>query len=76
MNENKRIRTLPNSEVILKKNRSVNAKTVAAHKILERELNKIGIDSKTSYTLDPPLGSITRTSIFMTMLNDQSMNKD
>jgi len=41
---------------LLKQNVNINRKTVAAHKRLEQELRKIGVEIKPSYNLEPPLG--------------------
>lgn len=44
------------SEEVLKRNKKVNLKTVAAHQKLEKELLKLGVEIKPSYNLEPPLG--------------------
>jgi hypothetical protein len=47
---------------VLKRNKRINTDTVAAHEKLERELEKLGIEIKPSFNLEPPLGR-TRTGI-------------
>lgn len=47
---------------VLKRNKRINTDTVAAHEKLERELEKLGIEIKPSFNLEPPLGR-TRTDI-------------
>ena len=44
------------SDEVLKRNKKVNLKTVAAHQKLEKELLKLGVEIKPSYNLEPPLG--------------------
>lgn len=44
------------SEEVLKRNKNVNLETVAAHQKLERELLKLGVEIKPTYSLEPPLG--------------------
>ncbi len=46
------------SEEALKRNKKVNMKTVAAHQKLEKELQKLGVEIRPSYSLEPPLGRI------------------
>ena len=41
---------------VLKRNKKINTETVAAHEKLERELQKLGIEIKPSFNLEPPLG--------------------
>jgi len=43
-------------EKVLKQNKNINTETVAAHEKLERELQKLGVEIKPSFNLDPPLG--------------------
>ena len=43
-------------EEVLKRNKKINTETVAAHEKLERELQKLGIEIKPSFNLEPPLG--------------------
>ena len=47
---------------VLKRNKRINTDTVAAHEKLEKELEKLGIEIKPSFNLEPPLGRI-RTGI-------------
>ena len=47
---------------ILKRNKRINTETVAAHEKLERELQKLGIEIKPSFNIEPPLGR-SRTGI-------------
>ena len=47
---------------VLKRNKRINTDTVAAHEKLERELEKLGIEIKPSFNLEPPLGR-NRTGI-------------
>ena len=42
----------------LKGNPKVDAATVAAYERLERKLKKLGVEVKTGYRLEPPLGAI------------------
>lgn len=49
-------------EEILKRNKKINTETVAAHEKLERELQKLGVEIKPSFNLEPPLGR-SRTGI-------------
>lgn len=49
-------------EKILKRNKKINTETVAAHEKLERELQKLGVEIKPSFNLEPPLGR-SRTGI-------------
>lgn len=44
-------------ETVLKRNTKVHAGTVAAHEQLERELKKLGVDTKPHFSIEPPLGS-------------------
>ena len=44
-------------ETVLERNTKVHAGTVAAHEQLERELTKLGIDTKPHFSIEPPLGS-------------------
>ena len=57
-------RTTPESyrKEILKRNKRINTETVAAHEKLERELQKLGIEIKPSFNIEPPLGR-SRTGI-------------
>lgn len=41
---------------VLKRNNRINAETVAAHEKLERELQKLGVEIKPRFKLEPPLG--------------------
>ena len=41
---------------VLKRNKRINAETVAAHEKLERELQKLGVEIKPRFSLEPPLG--------------------
>jgi len=41
---------------LLARNVKINKKTVAAYKKLEKELIALGVDTKPSYNLEPPLG--------------------
>ena len=43
-------------EELLKRNKSINTDTVAAHEKLERELQKLGVEIKPIFNLEPPLG--------------------
>ena len=43
-------------EEVLKRNKKINTETVAAHEKLERELQKLGVEIKPSFNLEPPLG--------------------
>ena len=43
-------------EEVLKRNKNINTETVAAHEKLERELQKLGIEIKPSFNLEPRLG--------------------
>ena len=43
-------------EEVLRRNKKINTETVAAHEKLERELQKLGIEIKPSFNLEPPLG--------------------
>ena len=47
---------------VLKRNKRINTETVAAHEKLERELQKLGIEIKPSFNIEPPLGR-SRTGI-------------
>lgn len=47
---------------VLKRNKKINTDTVTAHEKLEKELEKLGIEIKPSFNLEPPLGR-TRTGI-------------
>ncbi len=49
-------------EEVLKRNKKINTETVAAHEKLERELQKLGVEIKPSFNLEPPLGR-SRTGI-------------
>lgn len=49
-------------ENVLKRNKRINTETVAAHEKLERELQKLGVEIKPKFNLDPPLGR-SRTGI-------------
>ena len=49
-------------EKVLKRNKNINTETVAAHEKLERELQKLGVEIKPSFNLEPPLGR-SRTGI-------------
>lgn len=49
-------------EEVLKRNKNINTATVAAHEKLERELQKLGVEIKPSFNLEPPLGQ-NRTGI-------------
>ena len=49
-------------EAVLKRNKKINTETVAAHEKLERELQKLGVEIKPSFNLEPPLGR-SRTGI-------------
>ncbi len=53
-------RTTPElfSEAVLRRNNKVNRKTVAAHEKFEKELQKLGVEIRPSYGLEPPLGRI------------------
>ena len=46
------------SKELLKRNKKVNMKTVAAHEKLEKELQKLGVEIRPRYSLEPPLGRI------------------
>lgn len=41
---------------VLKRNKGINTKTVAAHEKLERELRQLGVEIKPHFNLEPPLG--------------------
>lgn len=41
---------------LLAKNPKVNAGTVAAHEALERELNELGVEIRSVFNIEPPLG--------------------
>lgn len=43
-------------EEVLKKNAKINSATVDAHRNLERELKKLGVEVKPEFRLEPPLG--------------------
>jgi len=43
-----------NKDEILRRNVNINKDTVAAHERLEREFEKIGVEIKPSYNLEPP----------------------
>ncbi len=75
MNEIEKARRIQNSDEILSKNCGVNRKTVAAHKRLEAELEKLGIENKPSYKLDPPLGSNSSGRMSYEKSFDRCMNK-
>lgn len=47
---------LADKNELLKRNVKINTKTVAAHERLEQELEKLGVEIKPSYNLEPPLG--------------------
>ena len=49
-------------EKVLKRNKDINTETVAAHEKLERELQKLGVEIRPSFNLEPPLGR-SRTGI-------------
>ena len=49
-------------EEVLKRNKRINTETVAAHEKLERELQKLGVEIKPRFNLEPPLGR-SRTGI-------------
>ena len=49
-------------EKVLKRNKNINTETVAAHEKLERELQKLGVEIKPSFNIEPPLGR-SRTGI-------------
>ena len=49
-------------EEVLKRNKKINTETVAAHEKLERDLQKLGVEIKPSFNLEPPLGR-SRTGI-------------
>ncbi len=52
----KRARFVSYREKVLKRNKNINTETVAAHEKLEKELQKLGVETKPSFNLDPPLG--------------------
>ena len=45
-----------NFKDVLERNPGVNVKTVAAHEELVEDLKKLGVEIKSSYNLEPPLG--------------------
>ena len=49
-------------ESVLRRNKNINTETVAAHEKLERELQKLGVEIRPSFNLEPPLGR-SRTGI-------------
>lgn len=49
-------------EEVLKRNKGINTETVAAHEKLERELQKLGVEIRPRFNIEPPLGR-SRTGI-------------
>ena len=47
---------------VLKRNKKIDIETVVAHEKLEWELQKLGVEIKPSFNLEPPLGR-SRTGI-------------
>jgi hypothetical protein len=47
----------PLREEVVERNAKVNEVTIAAHERLERELKKLGVDTKPRFEIEPPLGS-------------------
>lgn len=47
---------LMNKAEMLSRNRGINKSTVVAHEKLERELERLGVEIKPKYNLEPPLG--------------------
>ena len=45
-----------NLKDVAERNPRVNMKTVAAHEELVKDLEKLGVEIKSSYNLEPPLG--------------------
>ena len=43
-------------EVILERNKNINRKVVIAHNRLERQLNRLGVEIRSDFRLEPPLG--------------------
>ena len=52
----KRVTSASYREEVLKRNKNINTETVAAHEKLERELQKLGVEIKPSFNIEPPLG--------------------
>ena len=52
----KRRISLSDQQEVLDRNPKINIDTVTAHEKLERELGKLGVEIKPSFTLEPPLG--------------------
>ena len=45
-----------NLKDVVERNPGINMKTVAAHEELVKDLKKLGVEIKSSYNLEPPLG--------------------
>lgn len=52
----KRTVSLPNREEVFRRNPGIDVSVVEAHERLERDLEKIGVEIKPSYNIEPPLG--------------------
>ena len=46
----------PNRREILKRNTKINVRIVTAHERLERKPEKLGVEIKPSFNIEPPLG--------------------
>ena len=52
----KRTVSLPNREEVFRRNPGIDVSVVEAHERLERDIEKIGVEIKPSYNIEPPLG--------------------
>ncbi len=54
------------TEKIIRKNKNIDKAVVSAHEPLEQELSKLGVETKPTFNIEPPLGcsSITGTNFF------------
>ena len=52
-----RVGRSPLKEEVVERNAKVNEATIAAHERLEQELEKLGVDTKPRFEIEPPLGS-------------------
>ena len=52
----KRTVSLPNREEVFCRNPGIDVSVVEAHERLERDLEKIGVEIKPSYNIEPPFG--------------------
>ena len=52
----KRTVSLPNREEVFRRNPGIDVSVVEAHERLERDLEKIGVEIKPSYNIEPPFG--------------------